>query len=690
VPVDGPLAAAPSGAAGSAGTVAPAATGGGPSGSDATAPAFSGTNDQEAGVDEPDLVKTDGHLLVTVRRGSGGIQVADTGASPRLRGFLSLSSLGAPTGLFLVGNRAVVLVDAPESPAPVESAPPPGSPSDVAPAQALTAITNVAVVDLGDPDHPVLARTFALQGSEVDARLVGGRVEVVVSSAPHLPFVYPATASATAQAHALAVNRAVVATSSVADWLPSVTSSATGTPAPPACTTTMHSDAATGVDTVSVVPIDPAAAQPGPAATVVGDGATVYAGPTSLYVATTNGGTAGGVPEPRPLPAHAVPMPAGGETASSAMSPPGPTIASSNGSSGGGSGAGSGGGSGAGPSTVIHAFDLSDPASPRYVGSGEVPGTLIGQYAMSEYQGDLRVATTVGTPTPAPLDGSAPATASDSRVTVLHAQDGALAPVGTVTGLGAGERIYAVRFVGPLGYVVTFRQTDPLYVLDLRDPAHPATAGQLALTGYSSFLQPVGGSLLLGVGQSVDQDLRTAGLQLSLFDVTDPQHPSLVSKLVLPGATSSAEQDPHALLAWVPAGLAIMPVQQQGGVTPQGYFAGAVAFHVGSGAITEAGRVSQPAGAAVPVPVPAPVPPVPVPPASGPGSAGGGDSGISGAATGAAPAGAASMPATMVPAPGPAAERELVVGSMLYTVSESGILVSDLGTFAQVAWLPYG
>ncbi|HUO49286.1 MAG TPA: beta-propeller domain-containing protein, partial [Acidimicrobiales bacterium] len=249
-------AAAPSAAAAASSTTTAGAMGtAGGSGGGADAPlqpAFSTTNVQEAGVDEPDLVKTDGHLLVVVRQGASSLQVADVGGSPRLRGSLSLSALGAPAGMFLVGSRAVVLLQGSPTPPSTSTLPstsspstppitsttsttssspgspgtaPGGLPTDVSPVGSYTPATVVAVVSLADPDHPVLERSFTLQGSEVDARLLGGHVEVVVTSSPQLPFVVPSSASATATGDALAANRALVATAPVSDWLPAVTSS---------------------------------------------------------------------------------------------------------------------------------------------------------------------------------------------------------------------------------------------------------------------------------------------------------------------------------------------------------------------------------------------------------------------------------------------------------------------------------
>ena len=622
-----PLEAAPA-AAGASGAS------GGASAEAGSAPGFSTTNDQEQGIDEPDLAKTDGTLLVALDRSTDTLQVASVSSSPALVGSLPLGSAVEATGLFLVGAEAVVVGGAVSSPD-----------------------SEAVVVDLSDPAHPGVARSFHVQGSLVDARLVAGHVELVVRSAPQLPFVAPADGSPAALSEATAANRATVSASTPAQWLPSVTSEPSGTTTPAPCVAAMHtaSSTASGLDTIGVVPIDPSSDQPGTEVTVVGDATTVYAGGSSLYVATS---------EPaQPVPQPAVDAPA---PASPGVVSPGVVVTTTS--------------SGSLPpdTTAIDAFDLSDPSAPRYVGSGQVPGTLIGQYALSAYQGDLRVATTVGSATPPPGEGTAPTTVSDSRVTVLAPENGALVPVGTVSGLGAGEKIYAVRFVGPLAYVVTFRQTDPLYVVDLSDPAAPQLAGQLPLTGYSSFLEPLGNGLVLGVGQSVDQNLRTDGLQVSLFDVSDPARPALVAKDVLPGATSAAQQDPHALLYWAPTGTVVLPVVQFGsppagtpvdpGVAQGSAFSGAVVWRADGSGLTEQGRISQPAGAGVPACTFC-----------------AGALGSGGAAVG--PGGAAVM-APYEPYGG-TVQRALVVGAKLYTVSGAGILESDLASLAAGTWMAF-
>src|SRR5690606_20409958 len=99
--------------------------------------------------------------------------------------------------------------------------------------------------------------------------------------------------------------------------------------------------------------------------------------------------------------------------------------------------------------------------------------------------------------------------------------------VGRVRGLRKPETIRAVRFMGPVGYVVTFRQTDPLYVIDRSDPTEPVAAGELKIPGFSAYLHPVAEGRLIGVGQDADPETgATKGLQISLFDVTDPTAPA--------------------------------------------------------------------------------------------------------------------------------------------------------------------
>ncbi len=202
------------------------------------------------------------------------------------------------------------------------------------------------------------------------------------------------------------------------------------------------------------------------------------------------------------------------------------------------------------PRTALHAFALADPSGARYLASGNVDGTVLNQYSLSEYQGRLRIATT----TAAGGFGSS----LESGVHVFERRGDALVEVGSIRGLGQQEQIQAVRFLGDRAYVVTFRRTDPLFVLDLSRPTAPRLIGQLKIPGYSTYLDPIGDGLLLGVGFAADDNGLVTHSQIGLFDVTDPQHPKQLATRPI-GETSEATFDPHAFLWWPKTGTVVVP-----------------------------------------------------------------------------------------------------------------------------------
>ena len=159
--------------------------------------------------------------------------------------------------------------------------------------------------------------------------------------------------------------------------------------------------------------------------------------------------------------------------------------------------------------TAIHKFDISSPLRTEYRGSGTVSGYLLSQWSLSEYRGVLRV---VSTETPAWWGNGRE---SESFLTTLRQRGGELVQAGRIGGLGKGERVYAVRFAGDVGYAVTFRQIDPLYTLDLAVPERPRVLGELKIPGYSAYLHPVGEDLLLGIGQDATDEGRPLGTQVS-------------------------------------------------------------------------------------------------------------------------------------------------------------------------------
>ena len=483
---------------------------------DAVAPGATGTNLQEAGVDEPDTVKLAGGLLVA--SAGGRLQVLRAGATPEL-----LSSL--PLGEGVVA--AELLVDGPRVLA-VASAfrPVPGGQGDDSAASgpvsrpAGTPSVRLVLVDVAQPRAPRMLETLDLDGRYVSARLVDGTVRLVTSSAPQPVGVFPVEPGGAVQEQsALQANRRIARSLTVEQALPTAVrrgpdgeERARG---PAVACTAVHraAGAATGGSTLLVTTLRPSAGLAAVDSTgVTTDGDLVYASPGRLYVATSRWGTVG---------------PAAVGDSAAVPSTDGVT-------------------------TQVHAFDTTSADRTRFVGSGSVSGYLHGRWALSHHEGHLRVASTSA----APWDGSAP---SSSSVVVLAEAGGRLVQKGRIDGLGPGERIYAVRYFGDLATVVTFRQTDPLYVLDLGDPARPRLVGELKIPGFSTYLHPVGDDRLLGVGQDADASGRVTGFQLSLFDLSDLSKPVQVDRLSLGEGSSPASDDSRAFGYDPQRRLAVLP-----------------------------------------------------------------------------------------------------------------------------------
>lgn len=173
--------------------------------------------------------------------------------------------------------------------------------------------------------------------------------------------------------------------------------------------------------------------------------------------------------------------------------------------------------------------------------TGSVPGRPLNQFALDQHDGYLRVATTVGEGGFVGL-GSLSFGVGGSSANDVYVLDGDLDLAGSVTGLGLTERIYSARFVGDTGYLVTFRQIDPFYVLDLSDPRNPKRTGELKIPGFSSYLHPVGANHVIGVGRENN------GVKVSLFDVADPTRPAEADKLILDSVVSDVLENHRAFL----------------------------------------------------------------------------------------------------------------------------------------------
>ncbi len=161
--------------------------------------------------------------------------------------------------------------------------------------------------------------------------------------------------------------------------------------------------------------------------------------------------------------------------------------------------------------TIIHKIEI-DGLNVKYESSGEVPGHLLNQFSLDEYKGNLRAAVTTGS-------------WGDSTLNHLYVLNKDLEIIGSVEDLAKGERIYSSRFISDRVYMVTFRQVDPLYVIDLSKPEKPEILGYLKVTGYSSYLHPYDQDTIIGIGMDANEEGRVSGVKIALFDVSDVSNP---------------------------------------------------------------------------------------------------------------------------------------------------------------------
>lgn len=497
---------------------------------------YSTTNVQEAGVDEPDIVKTDGKRIVAVAQARVHLVGLD-GGKMTLRKTLPDTMV---RNVFLSGDRVLVF-----SGQTAQSSEP-----GLRWAGQQAVLTMYDISDLSDPQ---LIAKLTIDGNVLDARLVGTQVRVVTISSPDVNApapVYAPDGGITEKSKEEL--RAAVASTHVDDWIPTyaLQDGAGGEVSKGRlveCANLAHPETFSGLDTVAVSAFDMGSAlQSRQTVGLIAGGQQIYATDTSTYVSTTDWTRDGSAAK-----------------------------------------------------TSLHKFVTASSGASTYQGSGEIPGTLLNQYAMSEYDGVLRVASTVSER----RGWTNPRQLTQGVVTTLQEQDGALRQLGQVGGLGQqdNESIKAVRFIEDRGYVVTFRSTDPLYVLDLRNAAAPKVVGELKIPGYSGYLHPIGENLLLGVGQSgLDSGIAPSpttrrsqvGVQFSLFDISDPAAPRRIDTQTYGGGAAAAEFDPKAFLYWEPRNLIIAPTNLHGDYRGKGAFSGLVLLRADADGLKELGRLA--------------------------------------------------------------------------------------------------
>ncbi len=446
-----------------------------------------GTNVQEAGVDEPDTVKTDGERLVRLR-GDDLVTYDVTGETPRKKSTLHLPRLDGGE-LLLVGNR-VVVVGADR-----------GTPRDDITGERRG--SRVFTVSLKDDADPKITSDVTYASRVLSVRQRGGAVRMVLAAGlPDLDLVEPAKGRTSGEA--LEENRRIVRESTLSDWLPTFDAGG-GEKRLVDCTNVAIPPDDLGLDTVTIVGFD--AAKPEEPQTIGIAAATTIAYESSDHLYLASSLSTAGCWDCR-FTRLVRPVPQSGTS---------------------------------------HVFDFDlDGIRATHVASGEVEGTIADRWSMDEADDVLRVAV-----------GPSSETGNANAIVTLRRDGTELVEEGRLDGLGRNEDLKGVRWFDDLAIAVTFRQVDPLFTIDLTNPAKPRLLGTLKIPGFSDYLHPLNDRELLGIGE------RDGSAQIALFDVSDLADVRQVAVERYPGSTALAGQEPRAF-TWLSDQRTVLTVLQKG------------------------------------------------------------------------------------------------------------------------------
>ena len=451
----------------------------------------SDTNVQESEVDEADIIKTDGINLFLL---SGGqLMIFDPSPAELTYEMSRLDIAGNPIEMFIYENTILVF-----------STVSPGSiPDDVwvGEENLNNNILKLTLVDITDKTNPTLIREVYMEGSYLSSRRIDSSTRIVIFSQPNQMTqdtwidtdeycdwetgVCDEEAIDQAYEDLLEDNAADIQGRDLDDWLPryhQVVYDAGGNATHSDhlfanCQNNFHPQTPRGYGFLTVMTVmmdNPATKQPDIA--LIAEQGIVYSSTNSLVVAESREMFWDWAWEETEDPNFV-------------------------------------------PTSQIHMFDTgSSPTQATYVASGEVPGFLLNQFSLSEWDGYLRTAVTSGNWNDANFTNS---------IYIFQRSGNNLLEVGSVdlTFLENWEEIKSVRFIGDKGYVVTFEQTDPLFTLDLSDPANPIQVGMLEIPGFSSYIHPMDDLHLLTIGETGDEWGSTGGISLQIFDISDFANP---------------------------------------------------------------------------------------------------------------------------------------------------------------------
>jgi uncharacterized secreted protein with C-terminal beta-propeller domain len=497
---------------------------------------YSTTNVQVAGVDEPDFVKNDGRYIYVISGETLTIVDAYPASSAAMISKTTIDDM--PEDIFVSGNRLVLLTtsssstgagDGPVSASRVKSMPYYGGYSPV---------THAVFYDISDRKNPTLTKEYGIDGDYIDARLIGSSVYLVtreqVYSYAEEEFRIPCVRQDTK----------CVVTPDVYYFDNTERQYAFTT------ITSFDTDSANEKDAKTYL---------------VGSGNIMYVSTDAMYISYQKYHTIWrrGMAEPA--------IAFGGSGSGSSVSSSGVSspvlwedfnrmnedekqrvladmkaqeadkittkeIDQS--------------------TTAIHKIAIDNGAI-TYLARGEVPGYLKNQFAIDEYNNNLRVATTSNVYT----------TRGSYEYNNVFVLDSGMKTVGELTHIAEQETIYSTRFIGDRLYMVTFKRIDPFFVIDLATPSAPKILGKLKIPGYSDYLHPYDKDYIIGIGKETGTNewggVSTQGIKLALFDVRDVENPKQVGKVEIgdPGSDSAALSDHKAFLFDKAKNLLVIPAR---------------------------------------------------------------------------------------------------------------------------------
>ncbi|MBN1845573.1 MAG: beta-propeller domain-containing protein [Sedimentisphaerales bacterium] len=453
-----------------------------------TAGDYSQTNVQYVGVDEADIVKTDGQHIYLLADGRLTILAAEPAGTLAVVSQTPIE--GQELGMYRYQDRVTVLSRLWSEPVLYEDPQAEWNATGqislaldfaILPMPIWSSQVKVTILDVSSPADPQSLQQTYLDGYLVSSRAIGDRVYVVTRDYPILPQPQAVETPEGDLRYETESEYRQRLGQQAAEFLPGYTSERAGPDGVITQSGLFLQDSHIylpedpgGADmlTVCLFTVQGDAAGPAAITSVLAAGGTVYASSENLYVVSHG-----------PL-AIQLSDPADDATWL------GPVNAS-----------------------LIYQFDLTAADAIPLAATGWVPGQILNQFSLDEYQGTLRIATTTFTPQQA------------NHLFVLAPQAGELKVVGSLTDLALGEHLEAVRFGQDRAFLVTFRTVDPLFAVDLTTPQRPLVAGQLKLPGFSRYLHPIDANLLIGLGYDADENGLNRALQVSLFDVSDLGNP---------------------------------------------------------------------------------------------------------------------------------------------------------------------